>query len=472
MKALSMMLQSLSIAPLPEDLPMSNAPQSSLALTQIAARLEVYEIDEPTRMLARSMRVKVIELAPRAMEDSISSIYDRLPTIRPAMDRFGKLLADKLVAHYGQLFNATFDEAYLESLDASVLVEIASTMGVRSRVSLSQRMTRPLLSELARQSTIRRLTPLDASRLSRLMHFDIACALAVEQLEAGRAITERQGTLKAAVEQFTDSIRAIRATFETNAEELVCAADAVHQSAEVTAESATSAAESAGIASRHSLSSAAAVQELHSSNTEIGQQMQRGLTTVSMTVSDAADVRSSVEELSEVTRHIGAIVGVIEKIAGQTNLLALNATIEAARAGEAGRGFSVVAQEVKLLSQQTSASTADIAAQIARIQQMTDRCVERVAAIDASARELALMNETVASAVDEQVAVSKEIAERSSAASDKVASLQESTEATRRLMAQTMGSVETIRMTATQLTRETARLGTAASAFVSAVDAA
>ena len=451
---------------------MSQASNLSLTSAQIEARLNVYEIDEPTRALARSMRDRVVELAAVAMDESISAIYARLPTIRPAMDRYGKALTENLVAHYGHLFNATFDEAYLESLNASVLVEIASTMGVRSRVSLSQRMTQPLLVELARKTTIRRLTPLDASRVSRLMHFDIACALAVEQLETSRAVAERQSMLKTAVEQFTGSISAIRTIFETNAEELVCAADAVHQSAEVTAASASSAADSAAIASRHSLSSAAAVQELHSSNTEIGQQMQRGLETVSMTVSSAADVRASVEELSEVTRHIGAIVGVIEKIAGQTNLLALNATIEAARAGDAGRGFSVVAQEVKLLSQQTSASTADIAAQIARIQQMTDRCVERVAAIDASARELALMNETVASAVDEQVAVSKEIAERSSAASDKVASLQESTEATRRLMAETMGSVETIRMTATQLTRETARLGTAASAFVSAVDAA
>ena len=415
---------------------------------------------------------KVAELAPVAMQNSVSSIYERLPSIRPAMDKYGKMLSEKLVAHYCQLFTAEFDERYIESLEASVLVEITSTIGVRSRVSLSQRLTKPLFDELAKQTPFKLITTLQASRLSRLMHFDIACALALEQFETSRAITERQAALNCAIEQFTSSVNAIRKTFETNAAELVSAADDVHKSAEATAASAASAADSAGVASLHSSSSAAAVSQLYSSNAEIDQQMQRGMETVSTTVSDAADVRSSVEELSNVTKHIGTIVGVIENIAGQTNLLALNATIEAARAGEAGRGFSVVAQEVKLLSQQTSASTADIAAQIARIQHVTGRCVERVAAIDASARELALMNETVASAVDEQVAVSKEIAERSSAASAKVASLQDSTETTRRLMAETIESVETIRMTATQLTKETERLGTAASAFVSAVNAA
>lgn len=103
----------------------------------------------------------------------------------------------------------------------------------------------------------------------------------------------------------------------------------------------------------------------------------RQIDALSGTIDEAVDV---IRTLAGESTQIGTVLEVIRAIAEQTNLLALNAAIEAARAGEQGRGFAVVADEVRLLAQRTQQSTAEIQSMIERLQNHSDAAVQVISA--------------------------------------------------------------------------------------------
>jgi methyl-accepting chemotaxis protein len=166
-------------------------------------------------------------------------------------------------------------------------------------------------------------------------------------------------------------------------------------------------------------------------------QAQQGQEVVRQTIegirSLAEEVRSAAEAIGRVRTEsdaIGQILDVIRGIAEQTNLLALNAAIEAARAGEQGRGFAVVADEVRTLAGRTQASTTEIQSMIERLQQGTHEAVgvmengrqraedsetqvqaagEALDAITSAVSHISRMNAQIASAAEEQGRVAEEI---------------------------------------------------------------
>ena len=155
---------------------------------------------------------------------------------------------------------------------------------------------------------------------------------------------------------------------------------------------------------------ASAAKQLGSSIADISHQVQQQRDVAGVASQAAATTNEDIGALAGRADKIGAVISLITGIAEQTNLLALNATIEAARAGEAGKGFAVVASEVKSLANQTARATEEIGEQIRSMQDQTSRTVTSIETITAKISELNDIASAVAAAVEQQNSATQEIA--------------------------------------------------------------
>ena len=156
---------------------------------------------------------------------------------------------------------------------------------------------------------------------------------------------------------------------------------------------------------------AAATDELATSVQEISRQVADSSRVAGAAVEQANQTNARINSLSQAANRIGDVVKLITSVAEQTNLLALNATIEAARAGEAGRGFAVVASEVKQLASQTAKATDEIGTQIAGMQAATQEAVSSIKLIGTTIDQISAITTAIASSIDEQGKATREIAQ-------------------------------------------------------------
>ena len=225
-----------------------------------------------------------------------------------------------------------------------------------------------------------------------------------------RSAQERRAAMLKLADEFEASVGGVVSAVSSAATEMQASAQSLTSIAEETTAQTSAVAAATDQANANMQTVAAAAEELSSSINEINRQISTASRQAGEAASEATETSAVMESLRQNVSKIGDVIVLIQDIAEQTNLLALNATIEAARAGEAGKGFAVVASEVKSLAQQTSKATEDIDGQITQMQKTANEAIEAVERIADQITKINSGSSAVAAAAEEQGSATSEIA--------------------------------------------------------------
>jgi len=257
-------------------------------------------------------------------------------------------------------------------------------------------------------------------------------AIEAEDLRRRHATLEREAeegrraTMRRLADEFESTVGALVHSVAESAGQLTHTSGEMSRGAEQTTRLMDGAARAAGTTSGNVQAVAGATEELAASIREIAQQIAESTTGSARAVEDVRRTYALIEQLDGVARRTVEVVDLIRSIAEQTNLLALNATIEAARAGEAGKGFAVVASEVKNLANQTAKATDDVQAQIAAMTDATSSVVEAMRGVGGAIETVNNVASSISAAIEEQGAATRDISQNVNEAAQGVSSVSDS----------------------------------------------
>jgi methyl-accepting chemotaxis protein len=376
-----------------------------------------HEVDDQCVAILRENKDFLIEI----FDEHLSKCYEHLWRLADAVSAFDReetlgIAKQSQIRHWSLLFDARFDADYHAS--AKLIFDMRVRFGLGPQwytggyCFIAARMHEAIAArfpnKILRFFASRRRENLQLAVMRALM-LDMAYSINIS-LASNRE--ERAGAFNRLAHSFEDAVGGIAGRVLSTAEHLRGTASTLTHSAETTNLQSMAAATASKQAATSVEAIASATSHLSQAIGEISAQVHQSNRIAGHAAVEADQTHAEVRGLAEATDRIGGIVELIRNIAGQTNMLALNATIEAARAGDAGRGFAIVAQEVKSLADATARATAEIGAQVAGIQDATQHVTAFIASIASTTRQVSSIAVAVEDAVAEQAQVTQEIARR------------------------------------------------------------
>jgi methyl-accepting chemotaxis protein len=294
---------------------------------------------------------------------------------------------------------------------------------------------------------------------------------------------EREASRLQADAEKREALARIASNFER---EILTVAESLAQSSSELAQSSHQVASAADESGRHArtaivvadenaegaASIAAAVEELSASIGEIESQVWTASDAVSEATARAAEAVRNVSGLLGLVEDIDQFASLVASIADQTNLLALNATIEAARAGEAGRGFSVVAQEVKSLAAQTTRALDQIKSKTASVHGVIENVRDSTGAISQAVERIRDVSGAISKSIEQQNVASRRIAENMDGAAARTKRLVGTIGGVSDVAARTQQAADVILAAVAELNQQAARLRDDAQQFAARTRAA